>query len=87
MASVSSNAAGSFTHDGGIQAVAANGPVSLQAPTDQLQILAHKAVMIVSVNVVIEIKAIDKIVLQAGQFSVKRGQHVFDRGECEIPCF
>jgi type VI secretion system secreted protein VgrG len=50
--------------------VAANGPVSLQAHTDQLEILADKAVTIVSVNDVIEIKAKEKIVLQAGQSSV-----------------
>jgi type VI secretion system secreted protein VgrG len=70
IASVSANATGLFTHDGGIQAVAANGPVSLQAHTDQLEILADKAVTIVSVNDVIEIKAKEKIVLQAGQSSV-----------------
>jgi len=70
VASVSANATGLFTHDGGIQAVAANGPVSLQAHTDQLEILADKAVTIVSVNDVIEIKASEKIVLQAGQSSV-----------------
>ena len=70
VASVSANATGLFTHDGGIQAVAANGPVSLQAHTDQLEILADKAVTIVSVNDVIEIKASEKIVLQAGQSSI-----------------
>ena len=70
VASVSANATGLFTHDGGIQAVAANGPVSLQAHTDQLEILADKAITVVSVNDVIEIKAQEKIVLQAGQSSV-----------------
>jgi type VI secretion system secreted protein VgrG len=70
VASVSANATGLFTHDGGIQAVAANGPVSLQAHTDKLEILADKAVTIVSVNDVIEIKAKEKIVLQSGQSSV-----------------
>ena len=70
VASVSANTTGLFTHDGGIQAVAANGPVSLQAHTDQLEILADKAVTIVSVNDVIEIKAKEKIVLQAGRSSV-----------------
>lgn len=70
VASVSANATGLFTHDGGIQAVAANGLVSLQAHTDQLEILADKAITIVSVNDVIEIKANEKIVLQAGQSSV-----------------
>ena len=70
VASVSANATGLFTHDGGIQAVAANGPVSLQAHADRLEILADKAVAIVSVNDVIEIKAKEKIVLQAGRSSV-----------------
>jgi type VI secretion system secreted protein VgrG len=70
VASVSANATGLFTHAGGIQAIAANGPVSLQAHTDQLEILADKAITIVSVNDVIEVKASQKIVLQAGQSSV-----------------
>lgn len=70
VASVSANATGLFTHDGGIQAVAANGPVSLQAHTDQLEILADKEITVVSVNDIIEIKANQKIVLQAGQSSV-----------------
>jgi type VI secretion system secreted protein VgrG len=67
---VSANATGLFTHAGGIQAIAANGPVSLQAHTDQLEILADKAITVISVNDVIEIKANQKIVLQAGQSSV-----------------
>jgi type VI secretion system secreted protein VgrG len=70
VASVSANATGLFTHEGGIQTVAANGPVSLQAHTDQLEILADKAITVISVNDVIEIKANKKIVLQAGQASV-----------------
>jgi type VI secretion system secreted protein VgrG len=70
VASVSANATGLFTHAGGIQAIAANGPVSLQAHTDQLEILADKAITVISVNDVIEIKAQEKIVLQAGQSSV-----------------
>jgi type VI secretion system secreted protein VgrG len=41
--------------------------VSLQAHTDQLEILADGAVTIISVNDSIEIKAREKIVLQAGQ--------------------
>jgi type VI secretion system secreted protein VgrG len=44
--------------------------VSLQAHTDQLEILADKEITIISVNDVIEIKANQKIVLQAGQSSV-----------------
>ncbi|MEC5164227.1 uncharacterized protein (DUF2345 family) [Janthinobacterium sp. CG_S6] len=70
VASVAANAAGWFTHSGGIQAIAGNGPVSLQAHTDRLEILADKEITVISVNDVIEIKAKEKIVLQAGQSSV-----------------
>jgi type VI secretion system secreted protein VgrG len=70
VSSVAGNAASFFTHSGGIQAIAANGPVSLQAHTDQLEILADQAITVISVNDCIEIKAKEKIVLQAGQSSV-----------------
>ncbi|RZA30504.1 MAG: type VI secretion system tip protein VgrG, partial [Lysobacteraceae bacterium] len=95
--SVSGAATSLFTHSGGIQAIAANGPVSLQAHTDGLEILADKEITVISVNDCIEIMAKEKIVLQAGEssitleggditfacpgtFSVKGGQHVFDKG-------
>ncbi|MFC0252266.1 type VI secretion system Vgr family protein [Massilia consociata] len=95
--SVSGGATSFFTHAGGIQAIAANGPVSLQAHTDGLEILADQEVTVVSVNDCIEIQAKEKIVLQAGEssitleggditlacpgtFSVKGGQHLFDKG-------
>jgi type VI secretion system secreted protein VgrG len=95
--SVSGGATSFFTHSGGIQAIAANGPVSLQAHTDELEILADKEITVISVNDCIEIKAKEKIVLQAGEssitleggditfacpgtFSVKGGQHIFDKG-------
>ncbi|KFI05259.1 type VI secretion system Vgr family protein [Massilia sp. BSC265] len=95
--SVSGGATSLFTHSGGIQAIAANGPVSLQAHTDGLEMLADKEITVISVNDCIEIKAKEKIVLQAGEssitleggditfacpgtFSVKGGQHVFDKG-------
>lgn len=97
LSSVSGAATSLFTHSGGIQAIAANGPVSLQAHTDALEILADKEITVISVNDCIEIKAKEKIVLQAGEssitleggditfacpgtFSVKGGQHVFDKG-------
>lgn len=70
LSSVAANAAGYFSQNGGIQAIAANGPVSLQAHTDQLEILADKSIKIISVNDSIEIKANQKIVLQAGQSSI-----------------
>jgi len=59
-----------FAHAGGIQAIAANGPMSLQAHTDQLEILADKEVTVISVNDRIEIKAKEKIVLQAGESAI-----------------
>ena len=70
VSTVAANAAGQFSHAGGIQAIAANGPVSLQAHTGQLEILADKSIKIISVNDSIEIKASQKIVLQAGQSSI-----------------
>ena len=38
------------THSGGVKADAANGPVSLRAHTDALQIWADKEVTVISVN-------------------------------------
>lgn len=70
VSSVAGGAASFFTHAGGIQAIAANGPVSLQAHTDALEILADKEVVVISVNDCIEIKAKEKIVLQAGESSI-----------------
>lgn len=70
VSSVAGNAAGFFSHAGGIQAFAGNGPVSLQAHTDQLEILADQDVTVMSVNDSIDIKASRKIVLQAGQSSI-----------------
>ncbi|CAN5783395.1 type VI secretion system Vgr family protein [soil metagenome] len=70
VASVSGNATSLFTHEGGIQAFAGNGPVSLQAHTGQLELLADKDITILSVNDQIVIKANQKISLMAGQSSV-----------------
>ncbi|MTV40804.1 type VI secretion system Vgr family protein [Duganella radicis] len=81
LSSVAANAAGYFSQNGGIQAIAANGPVSLQAHTDQLEILADKEVKIISVNDSIEIKASQKIVLQAGQSSI-----TLDGGDITFAC-
>ncbi|QBE65932.1 type VI secretion system Vgr family protein [Pseudoduganella lutea] len=70
VSSVSAEATSLYTYEGGIQALAGNGPVSLQAHTDQLEILADKEVTVISVSDSIEIKASKKIVLQAGQSSI-----------------
>ena len=70
VSAAAANAVNYYTYEGGIKAIAANGPVSLQAHTDQLEILADKAITVMSVNDSIEIKAKEKIVLQAGQSSI-----------------
>ncbi|WP_229518445.1 type VI secretion system Vgr family protein [Massilia sp. PAMC28688] len=70
VSSVAANAVSLFTHAGGIQAFAGNGPVSLEAHSDQLEILADKAITVISVNDSIQINAKEKIVLQAGQSSI-----------------
>lgn len=70
LSSVAGQGASLFTHAGGIRAIAGNGPVSLEAHTDRLEIVADKEVTVISVNEGIEIKAKDKIVLQAGQSAV-----------------
>lgn len=81
VSSVAANAANLFTHSGGIQAIAGNGPVSLQAHTDQLEILADQAITVISVNDCIAIKAKEKIVLQAGQSSI-----TLDGGDITFAC-
>jgi type VI secretion system secreted protein VgrG len=70
LSSVSGQATSLFTNAGGMQIFSGNGPLSMQAHTDKLEILADKQVTIISVNDQIEINAKEKIVLQAGQSSV-----------------
>ncbi|MDQ2989925.1 MAG: type VI secretion system tip protein VgrG, partial [Pseudomonadota bacterium] len=47
IASVAAGASTFFTHSGGIQAFAGNGQLSLQSHTDQLEILADKAITVI----------------------------------------
>jgi type VI secretion system secreted protein VgrG len=68
--SIAAKAAVFFAHSGGIQCIAANGPVSLQAHTDQLDIFADSELTVISVNDSIQIGAKEKIVLQAGQAAI-----------------
>ncbi|MEO7057684.1 MAG: type VI secretion system Vgr family protein, partial [Caldimonas sp.] len=68
--SVSGKNSSWYTHEGGIRAYAANGPVSLRAHTDALQIWADKEVSVISVNDEITITAQTKIELIAGRSSV-----------------
>ena len=78
---VSGQAVSLFSHAGGIQIIAGNGVVSLQAHTDALEILADKAVTIISVNDGIEILARQKVALQAGQSAV-----TLDGGDINFVC-
>jgi type VI secretion system secreted protein VgrG len=69
-ASVSANASSLCALSCGLQAVAASGPVSLQAHTAPLELLADMEVTIISVNDSIDIRARRKITLRAGQSSI-----------------
>ena len=59
-----------FSHAGGIKSIAQAGTHTIQANTDQLEILADQSLTITSSNDEIHVLAKDKIVLQAGQSSV-----------------
>ena len=59
-----------FSHSGGIKSIAKAGSHTLQAHTDQLEILADQSITVTSSNDEIHILAREKIVLQAGQSSV-----------------
>ena len=63
VSAVSGEATSLFTHDGGIQAIAAHGPLSVQAHSGELEILADDSVTITCVNGEIDVKANKKIVL------------------------
>lgn len=62
-AQVSGQTTSLYTHAGGLQVKAANGPVSLRAHTDTLQLLASKDIQILSVNSEITVSAQSKIEL------------------------
>jgi type VI secretion system secreted protein VgrG len=67
---VSGQAASLYTHQGGIVAHAANGPVSVRAHTDALQLLAQQGITVSSVNDEIRLYAKDKITLGGGDSSL-----------------
>ncbi|MFA5983581.1 MAG: type VI secretion system Vgr family protein [Methylococcaceae bacterium] len=69
-AAATGNASSLFSLQGGIKAIAANGPVSVQAHTGALEILADQAITITSVNNRIDLKANSQITLQAGQTTI-----------------
>lgn len=68
-----------YTHQGELQAIAANGPLSLRAHTDQLELLADQAVTIVSVNDEIRVTAKQRIEMVGGDSKV-----VLDGGNIEF---
>jgi type VI secretion system secreted protein VgrG len=80
-ASVSGQTTSLYTHEGGAKAFAANGPVSLRAHTDALQIWADKDVTIISVNDEIRISAKSKIEVVGGQSSM-----VLEGGNVTFSC-
>jgi type VI secretion system secreted protein VgrG len=69
-ATVAGETASFYTHNGGIKTFAANGPMSLKAHTDELQILADKDVTVISVNGEIHINAQSKIEIIGGNSSI-----------------
>lgn len=67
---VSGEASSFYTHAGGIKAIAANAPLSIQAHDGPLEVLADQNVTITSSNDEIHVLANEKIVLQAGQSAI-----------------
>ncbi|GAA5165039.1 type VI secretion system Vgr family protein [Viridibacterium curvum] len=67
---VSGDATSLYTHAGGIKAIAANSPLSIQSHDGPLEVLADQNVTVTSSNDEIHILASSKIVLQAGQSSI-----------------
>lgn len=65
-AQVSGKGASLYTHAGGAKLIAANGPVSLRAHTDALQLWADQSVTLASVNDEIRIQAQTRIELIGG---------------------
>jgi type VI secretion system secreted protein VgrG len=80
-ASVSGKTTSVFTHDGGIQAIAGNGPVSIRAHTDAMELYAEQDVTVVSVNDEIRIRAKNKIEMVGGQSKV-----TLDGGNITFAC-
>lgn len=78
-ASASGRSTSLFVQDGGLRAIAANAPVSLQAHTDMLELLAGQDITITSTTDSIEILANQRITLQAagGAIVMDGGDIVF----------
>ncbi|BAL95920.1 type VI secretion system Vgr family protein [Rubrivivax gelatinosus] len=80
-AGVSGQTTSWYTHQGGAKLHAANGPVSIQAHTDALQILADREVTVISVNDEITVSAKSRIELVAGQSAI-----VLDGANIDFSC-
>lgn len=66
-----------FSHAGGIKSIAQAGTHTIQAHTDDMEILADQSITVTTSNDEIHILAKEKIVLQAGQSSVTlEGQNI-----------
>lgn len=81
LSSVSGQHTALYAHAGPIRAIAANGPVSLQAHTGELEVLADQSVTLTATDDRIDVLAQQKIVLQAGQSRV-----VLDGGDITFEC-
>mgnify|MGYP003575141835 FL=1 len=62
---------GLYSHEGGIQVIAQDGPVSVQAHTDELEWLAKEGFTVTSSNDEIHVLAQQKITLKGGQTSIE----------------
>ncbi|MFT3721560.1 type VI secretion system Vgr family protein [Pseudorhodoferax sp.] len=80
-AQVSGRTSSLYTHQGGVKAYAANGPVSLRAHTDALQIWADQDVTVISVNDEIRISARSTIEVIGGQSAM-----VLEGGNITFSC-
>jgi type VI secretion system secreted protein VgrG len=80
-AQVSGKGASLYTHAGGAKLIAANGPVSVRAHTDALQLWADQSITVVSVNDEIRIQAQSRIELVGGSSSL-----VLDGGDVTFTC-
>jgi type VI secretion system secreted protein VgrG len=71
LSSVSGQTTSLYTHAGGIQAITANGPLSLRAHTDAQQVWSDQDLTIQSTTDEVRIQASDSITLNAGQSQIE----------------
>jgi type VI secretion system secreted protein VgrG len=75
LALASGQGASLFSHAGPLHAIAANGPVSIQAHTNQMELLSDQSMTVTATDEGIDILAKDHIILTAGktQITLKGG--------------